>query len=75
MKRAVGRMPSREWKRMPSLEWTNCKPGLTHREPIVDEADFERFTETVTPLLQPKRDVVWILCGRMENNAAKLKIF
>ena len=47
--------------------------GLTHREPVLDEADFERFAETVEPLLQAKRDVLWVLCGRTESNVFNVK--
>ena len=47
--------------------------GLTHREPLVDEGDFERFVQTVAPLLQPGRDVMWALVGRTESNAPKMK--
>ena len=47
---------------------------LTHREPKLDELDFERFVETVEPLLQPKRDALWVLCGRTtESNGPKVK--
>ena len=47
--------------------------GLTHREPLLDEADFERFVQTVAPLLQPGRDVVWALVGRTDSNLPKMK--
>ena len=47
--------------------------GLTHREPVLDETDFERFVETVEPLLQAKRDVLWVLCGRADSNGPKVK--
>ena len=48
-------------------------PGLTHREPLLDEKDFERFMATIEPLLQPRRDVVWVMAGRTESNIPKLK--
>ena len=38
--------------------------GLTHREPLVDEEDLERFVKTVEPLMQRVRDALWILLGR-----------
>ena len=47
--------------------------GLTHREPILDETDFEKFVETATPLLQPGRDVLWVLAGRTDSNVSKIK--
>ena len=47
--------------------------GLTHREPILDETDFEKFVETVTPLLKPNRDVLWVLAGRTDSNVSKIK--
>ena len=47
--------------------------GLTHREPVLDVADVERFLATVVPLMRPGRDLVWILAGRTESNLAKLK--
>ena len=47
--------------------------GLTHREPLIDEADFERFLNAVEPLLCPGRDVVWVLAGRTDSNLPKLK--
>ena len=48
-------------------------PGLTHREPLLDATDFERFVATVDPLLKPGRDVVWVLAGRTESNLPKIK--
>ena len=52
-----------------------CKPlsGLTHRESVVDELDFERFANTVVPLLKPKSDALWVLCGRGDANDLKIK--
>ena len=47
--------------------------GLTHRELVVDEADFARFVATVEPLLQPGRDVMWVLTGRTESNLPKIR--
>ncbi len=44
-----------------------------HREPLLDTADFERFINTVDPLLTPSRDVAWILAGRTESNLHKTK--
>ena len=53
--------------------WRWRGAGLTHREPLVDENDFERFVATVAQLLQPSRDVMWVLCGRTDSNVPKLK--
>jgi hypothetical protein len=47
--------------------------GLTHREPLLDEVDFERFVATVDPLLKAGRDVLWVLAGRTDSNLAKVK--
>ena len=47
--------------------------GLTHREPVVDEADFARFVATIEPLLQPNRDVLWVMAGRTESNLPKIR--
>ena len=46
--------------------------GLTHREPLVDEKDFEKFTATVDGLLKAGRDCFWVLIGRVESNEAKI---
>ena len=46
---------------------------LTHREPVIDVDDVERFLATVAPLMRPSRDLVWILAGRVESSLAKLK--
>ena len=46
---------------------------LTHREPLLDEEDFERYLRAVDPLLHPGRDVLWVLCGRTESNLGKLR--
>ena len=47
--------------------------GLTHREPLLDEPDFERFVATVERLLQAGRDVLWVLAGRTDSNLPKVK--
>ena len=47
--------------------------GLTHREPVIDEADFSRFVATIEPLLQPNRDVLWVMAGRTESNLPKIR--
>ncbi len=47
--------------------------GLTHREPLLDEVDFERFVATVDPLMKAGRDVLWVLAGRTDSNLAKVK--
>ena len=47
--------------------------GLTHREPLIDETDFERFVETVKPLLRASRDVLWVMAGRTDSNLPKIK--
>ena len=47
--------------------------GLTHREPVLDEEDFERFLQAVDPLIYPGRDVVWVLTGRTDSNLPKLR--
>ena len=56
------------------LRWVQKNPpGLTHREPIADEVDFERFVACCKPLLHPARDVMWVMAGRTESNLNKLK--
>ena len=35
--------------------------GLTHREPALDEQDFERYVKSILPLMLPQRDVLWVL--------------
>ena len=40
---------------------------------MLDVEDFERFVETVEPLLKPARDVMWVLTGRIESNVPKVK--
>ena len=40
---------------------------LTHREPLLDETDFDRFVQTVEPLMQPGRDILWVLAGRTDG--------
>ena len=47
--------------------------GLTHREPVLDESDFERYVLSLEPLMVPGRDVLWVLGGRTETNRLKLK--
>ena len=47
--------------------------GLTHREPVLDEDDFDRYLHSLEPLMQAGRDVLWVLSGRTEANRAKLK--
>ena len=47
--------------------------GLTHREPVLDEPDFERFLQTIEPLMQGGRDILWLLVGRTDSNAVKAK--
>jgi len=51
----------------------NIFAGLTHREPLLDEADFERFLAAVEPLMKPARDVLWVLAGRTESNVPKVR--
>ena len=46
---------------------------LTHREPALDEADFERYLKSLTSLLHAGRDVLWVLTGRTETNLPKIK--
>ena len=48
-------------------------PGLTHREPLLDEGDFQRFVTTVDPLMKAGRDVMWVLVGRTESSLPKVK--
>ena len=48
-------------------------PGLTHREPLIEETDFTRFVSTVEPLMRGGRDVMWVLAGRTESNLPKIK--
>ena len=47
--------------------------GLTHREPAVDELDFERYVKSLSPLMHPGRDVLWVLGGRTDTNDRKIK--
>ena len=47
--------------------------GLTHREPLIDEAHFDRFVETCAPLLRSGRDVMCILYGRTESSVGKVR--
>ena len=35
-------------------------------EPIVDEEDLGRFVQTAQPLLQPGRDILWVMAGRIQ---------
>ena len=46
---------------------------LTHREPALDELDFERYVKSFCPLMVSGRDVMWVLCGRTDTNMRKLK--
>ena len=46
--------------------------GLTHREPALDEQDFERHVKSFYPLILPGRDVLWVLGGRTDTNRGKL---
>jgi hypothetical protein len=56
-----------------TCRWKHVSRGLTHREPLLDEVDFERFVATVDPLLKAGRDVAWVLAGRTESNLPKIK--
>ena len=47
--------------------------GLTHREPALDEQDFERYVKSLFPLMVAGRDVLWVLGGRTDTNRGKLK--
>ena len=47
--------------------------GLTHREPLADEKDLERYLATIVSLMRPGRDTLWILAGRTESNLPKIK--
>ena len=47
--------------------------GLTHREPALDEADFERYVMSLEPLMASGRDVLWVLGGRTDTHITKLK--
>ena len=47
--------------------------SLSHREPVLDTEDVERFLATVVPLMRAGRDVTWILAGRTESNVSKLR--
>ena len=47
--------------------------GLTHREPVLDESDFDRYLQSLEPLMVPGRDILWVLGGRTETNRQKLK--
>ena len=44
-----------------------------HREPLLDEADLERFIGAVEPLMEPGRDCVWLSCGRVDSNLPKAR--
>ena len=39
--------------------------GLTHREPALDEADFERYVKSILPLMAMGRDVLWVMGGAL----------
>ena len=47
--------------------------GLTHREPLVDEVDFERFVRAIEGLMQAGRDVLWVLAGRTDSSIPQIK--
>ena len=47
--------------------------GLTHGQPLLDEDDFERFVQTVEPLMKAGRDVLWVLAGRTDSNLPQIK--
>ncbi len=47
--------------------------GLTHREPAVDELDFERYVKSLSPLMLPERDVLWVLGGRTDTHDRRIK--
>ena len=47
--------------------------GLFHREPALDEGDFERYVQSLEPLMVIGRDVMWVLAGRTETNRVKVK--
>ena len=49
--------------------------GLTHREPALDEDDFERYVKSRFPLMLPGRDVLWVLGGRTDTNRGKCCTF
>ena len=44
---------------------------LTHREPALHEADFERYAKSLYPLMVAGRDVLWVLRGRTDTNRTK----
>ena len=46
---------------------------LTHKEPALEEADFERYLKSLSPLMAPGRDVLWVLTGRTQSNVPKIK--
>ena len=47
--------------------------GLAHREPALDEPDFERYIKMFVPLMLLAWDVLWVLGGRTDTNRPKLK--
>lgn len=47
--------------------------GLTHREPALDEEDFERYVKSFSPLAQHGRDILCVLGGRTQTNNGKLR--
>ena len=49
--------------------------GLTHREPALDEQDFERYVKSLFPLMVAGRDVLWVLGGRTDTNRGKCCTF
>ena len=54
-----------------------CKVGAGENplcsEPLLDEADFERFVATAHPLLAVGRDILWVFAGRATSNLPKIK--
>ena len=47
--------------------------GLTHREPSLDDKDFDRFVRSFAPLMHNERDVFGVLGGRTDSNRGKIK--
>ena len=41
---------------------------LIQREPMLDDAHFQMFLDTLTPIMKPGHDVCWILGGRLADN-------
>ena len=53
--------------------WLYDGDNLTHREPLVDTVDLERVVNLAESMMQPVRDVMWILAGRTDSNLPKIK--